>query len=79
MWYWRPSNLVADDTNGVYDVFVRDQFTGIIRRVSVASSGAQGTAASHTGVISAEGRYVAFYSHASNLVPDFRTCSSGTR
>src|SRR6187431_9294 len=36
------SNLVAGDTNGVYDVFVHDRVTGIIERVSVDSSGVEG-------------------------------------
>jgi hypothetical protein len=63
------SNLVEGDTNGVIDVFVRDLVTGETSRVSVASDGTQGNADSFSpSSISADGRYVAFYSDASNLV-----------
>jgi hypothetical protein len=62
------SNLVAGDTNGTSDVFVRDRVTGVTTRVSVASGGAQGNEESEQSVISADGRYVAFVSRASNLV-----------
>jgi hypothetical protein len=65
------SNLVAGDTNGASDVFVRDQVAGTTTRVSVASDGTQGNGTSGSGgsAISANGRYVAFVSYASNLVP----------
>jgi Tol biopolymer transport system component len=62
------SNLVARDTNGQPDVFVRDRLTGTTERVSVASNGGQGSGDSGFPTISADGRYVAFYSSASNLV-----------
>jgi len=63
------SNLVAGDTNGTWDVFVRDRFAHRTYRASVSSSGAQGNAASADPVISANGRYVAFESSATNLGP----------
>lgn len=63
------TNLVAGDTNGYLDVFVHDRQTGQTIRVSVAADGSQGNAASYTPSISAAGSYVAFYSHAENLVP----------
>jgi PKD repeat protein len=62
------SNLVAGDTNGTKDVFVHDRHTGITNRVSVDSSGNQGNGTSRLQSISADGRYVAFQSGASNLV-----------
>ena len=62
------SNLVAGDTNGTWDVFVRDLATSQTIRVSVASDGAQGNGRSEGAVISADGRYVAFHSYAYNLV-----------
>jgi Tol biopolymer transport system component len=63
------SNLVPGDTNGAQDVFVHDRETGQTRRVSVDSAGVQGNADSYFDPrISADGRYVAFASHASNLV-----------
>ena len=61
-------NLVAGDTNGTWDIFVRDRTTGATTRVSVASDGTQGNSASSAPVLSADGRTVAFYSSASNLV-----------
>jgi cysteine-rich repeat protein len=65
------TNLVAGDTNGQADVFVRDREKRTSERVSVNSSGQQGQSAS-VGLatsISAHGRYVAFVDAAS-LVPD---------
>ena len=63
------SNLVPGDTNRHYDIFVRDRVTGITERVSVASDGTQENADATSISISADGRYVAFASGASNLVP----------
>ena len=62
------SNLVAGDTNETCDVFVRDRTTQVTRRVSVGPGGAQANGGSGAPSISADGRYVAFYSNASNLV-----------
>lgn len=62
-------NLVANDTNGVRDVFVRDLTTEKTIRVSVASDGTQANGASGLCGISADGRFVAFISAATNLVP----------
>jgi len=61
-------NLVSGDTNTAPDVFVRDRQTGATTRVSVASDGTQGNSESHGPAISSDGRYVAFYSYATNLV-----------
>jgi Tol biopolymer transport system component len=63
------SNLVPADTNGDLDVFVRDQVTGVTERVSVGPAGAQANSWSEEAAMSADGRYVAFVSMASNLVP----------
>lgn len=62
-------NLVTGDTNGKRDIFVRDRFTRSIRRVNISSTGEQANDDSYRPVISANGRYVAFESAASNLVP----------
>ncbi len=63
------SNLVSNDTNGVGDVFLRDQQTGAIERVSIANDGAQANAASLSSIsMSADARIVAFNSSATNLV-----------
>ena len=63
------SNLVPGDTNGSWDVFVRDRLKGTTKRVSVSSSGKQGNDWSVDAFISADGHFVAFDSYASNLVP----------
>ena len=59
------TNLVANDTNGVSDIFVRNLVTRATSRVS--SIGAQGNAESLNPSISATGRFVAFESSASNF------------
>jgi Tol biopolymer transport system component len=62
-------NLVSGDTNNNEDIFVRDLLTNTISRVSVDSAGNQGNNASGEPSISANGRFVAFVSRATNLVP----------
>lgn len=66
--YSDASNLVAGDTNGVWDIFVHDRQTGQTARVSVDSGGGQANGISRGASISADGRYVTFYSDAANLV-----------
>lgn len=65
----QASDLVPGDTNFQYDIFVFERATGVIERVSVSSTGAEGPLASVTGSISADGRYVSFISSSDNLVP----------
>ena len=60
--------LVWGDVNFVFDVFVHDRMTNTTRRVSVDDSGGEATGISQRPSISADGRYVAFYSEASDLV-----------
>ena len=62
------SNLVAGDTNGTGDVFVRDRWRQVTWRVSVGAGGAQANMNSNLSAISPDGRYVVFSSIASNLV-----------
>jgi Tol biopolymer transport system component len=62
------TNLVKGDTNGTWDVFVRDRKARKTYRMSVSSTGKQGNSASADPVVSADGRYVAFESSASNLI-----------
>jgi len=65
----RASNLVPSDTNGTWDVFVRDRVEATTTRVSVADdTGAQGNGSSENPMISGNGRFVVFMSRASNLV-----------
>jgi Ca2+-binding RTX toxin-like protein len=67
--YSYSSNIVPGDTNDTYDIFVRDTLTNTTTRVSVDSAGNQGNIGSNSPSISADGRFVAFYSNASNIVP----------
>lgn len=74
------SNLVPGDTNGNWDVFIRDRQSGTTQRVSVDSAGNQVSCpmwpeCSTGPAISGDGRFVAFGSLAANLVPgDTNTC-----
>lgn len=58
----RAANLVQGDSNGVDDLFVYDQQTGVTERVSLASDGTEATGSSFGPSLSANGRYVAFQS-----------------
>jgi len=62
-------NLVAGDTNGASDVFVRDLVAGATILVSANTNGTAANGASQSSVISPDGRYVAFVSTATDLVP----------
>ena len=68
--FWSDaSNLVAGDTNGQRDSFIKDTLTGITTRISTDSAGNEATGGSSRVVgLSADGRYVAFHSGATNLV-----------
>ena len=64
------TNLGGGTVNGAnYDVFVRDQLTGQIGCVSVATGGAGISGFAQGGTITDDGRLVAFWSNASTLVP----------
>jgi Tol biopolymer transport system component len=63
------SNLVPGVTSGVRQVFVRDCTAGKTTLVSVGSGGGEGNGVSLNSTITADGRYVAFNSGATNLVP----------
>lgn len=62
------SNLVAGDSNGVFDVFVLDRTSGALTRASTNEYGGQANGQSWSPAISADGRFVAFASNAGNLV-----------
>lgn len=70
------NNLVADDANSQVDVFIHDRLSGVTTRASIASDGTQGNGFSSEASLSADGRFVAFHSNASNLVPDDTNASS---
>ncbi|MFQ5843789.1 MAG: calcium-binding protein, partial [Planctomycetota bacterium] len=62
------TNLVAGDTNAASDIFLHDTLTSTTTRVSVTSTGVEGNGASFNPSISADGRFIAFESVATNLV-----------
>ena len=62
------TNLVEADTNEASDIFVHDLTTGETQRASVGFAGEQANDRSSSVVISANGRFVAFESFATNLV-----------
>jgi hypothetical protein len=62
------TDLVAGDKNGYVDVFAYDWASDRVRRVSVTSAGRESIAGAQGVAISAEGRYVAFYT-GSKLAP----------
>lgn len=62
------TNLVNDDFNGAFDVFVRDRAEGRTERLSVSVTGGNADDFSGPPSISGDGRFVAFVSAASNLV-----------
>jgi ribosomal protein L24E len=72
----KATNFAAGDTGGDVDIFVKDLDTGAIHQASVQSGGAQATGTNGSTVvgsdstISADGRFVAFWSNASTLVPN---------
>jgi Tol biopolymer transport system component len=61
-------NLVPGDTNGAFDIFIRDLLSGSTQLVSVASNGMQADDSSTLPSVSPDGRWVAFHSVAGNLV-----------
>lgn len=62
------NDLTADDQNPARDVFVRDVKKGVTRLVSRAKNGGAANAACSRGVISGNGKFVAFSSAANTLV-----------
>ena len=75
------TNLVAGDTNGIPDVFVRDLQAGTTTLVSVGAAASAfydpqnhvPASTSESPDITPDGRYVVFYSSATNLVPGVAT------
>jgi Tol biopolymer transport system component len=72
------SDLVSDDTNGISDVFVRDMQSGTTARASVGAMRLNIGSRSEDPLLSADGRYVAFVSTATNLAPPAAGLSAGS-
>jgi len=69
LFYTSFDNLVPDDTNDTYDLFVRDRLNGTTERVSVGDDGGEDPSSTFFGALSADGRYVVFSTFTA-LVPD---------
>jgi Tol biopolymer transport system component len=69
------TNLVAGDTNGIPDVFIRDLVAQTTTLVSVGANGSDSVM--DTPVITPDGRRVAFFSTARGLAPGVSAFSSG--
>jgi hypothetical protein len=63
------TNVVGASTAGITHVYLRDLVAGTTERISKPNAGGEANASSGAGSISADGRFVAFESSASNLVP----------
>lgn len=70
--FWSyATTLTPNDTNRARDAILRDRAQGITKRISKSSTGAQPNNRSYGGSVTRDGRFVAFYSEATNLVtPD---------
>lgn len=62
------TNLITSDTNNVSDIFMKDTSTNNISRISTDSSGNQANGGSWGPKISGNGKYIVYYSNATNLV-----------
>jgi Tol biopolymer transport system component len=65
----QATDLVPGDGNGMADVYVRDRVEGRTIRVTVGADGGDSNGESREPRISADGRFVAFTSLATNLLP----------
>lgn len=63
------AELVPEDTNGAADVYALDRQTGSLTPVSVTVAGVWGNQRSCAADVSADGRFVAFVTDATNLAP----------
>ena len=68
-YYCTSDAILDDDVNGERDIFLFDRETGANELVSISSTGAQANDLCNTPKLTSDGRYVAFESDASNLVP----------
>lgn len=66
----RSNDFVPGDESGDADVFIVDTSSGVVSLVSINTAGDKGNSDSNELALSADGRYVAFDSSASNLTPD---------
>ncbi len=73
------TNLITGQDGGIHDVYLKDRQTGAVTRVSNAIGGGQANGDSHDSSISGDGRFVAFWSKASDMVAgDTNACGANT-
>ncbi len=72
----RSSTLVAGDTNGAADVFVRNLTSGEVERISLKEDGSEAPLGSGDPAITPDGRFVAFRSR-SPLLARYPTVQQG--
>ena len=70
------SNLIASDTNERRDIFIHDRSSGATELLTRGLGGAQANGDSWAPVMSSDGRFVAFFSDASNLVANDTNAAS---
>lgn len=63
------TNLVPGDTNGMSDIFVKNTITGVTEQIDVDVNGVQSNHNGWEPAITPDGRYVAYQSGATNIVP----------
>lgn len=74
--FWSYALTPAGDTNGLWDIFVYDHATGTAKRVSLAAGGGERNQGDDSAsrvvapVISGNGRFVAYATSSTNVVPD---------
>jgi Tol biopolymer transport system component len=64
------SPLIASDTNGSADVYIRDRQTNTMTVASLGTGSVQGNGQSYMGVMTPDARYVAFTTYATNFATD---------
>lgn len=68
-WWTRSAKFLPGDNNGMVDTFVRDRWAGVTELVTSRSDGGMGDGESNTAHLSADGRFLAYLSTSTNLVP----------
>jgi len=63
-------NLSPDDTDGYFDVYVKDLTTGAVTLASRTAGGTKANGSSGSAALSADGSAAAFSTNATNLSPD---------
>lgn len=73
------TNIVPDDLNDTFDVFAYDRITKKTELISRDAQGEPGNNASFTPTISSDGRYVAYVTGATDIIPNADTFCAGVQ